>query len=87
MINWLRKNHFIKDLRVFLHNFKICEITREIHDEAYFNEQGELYHSGRQIITIKLTGYWKGKSIGISPQFNENTTISSGHENTTLRSE
>ncbi len=82
MFKWLRKNNFIRDLREFLHNFKICEITREIHDEAYFNDQGELYHSGRQIITIRLAGYWKGKHAG-NLEETQNTTLPD-HTNSTL---
>ncbi len=65
MFPWLRKNSFIKDLRNFLHSFKICEITREVTDEASFNDKGELARSGRQIITIKLIGYWRGKIAGM----------------------
>ncbi len=83
MFNWLRKNNFIRDLREFLHHFKICEITREISDESYFNTQGELYHSGRQIITIKLTGYWKGKHAGKLEE-TQNTTLAADHMNSTL---
>jgi len=62
MIPWLRKNHFIKDLREQLHKFKIVEISTEISDEARFLDGG-VHHTGRQVITIRLTGYWKGESV------------------------
>lgn len=66
-MDWTRKNPFVRALREKLKRFRITDTTFDMADEmtpasAVLGEPlPEWKHTGRQIITIKLFGYWKEK--------------------------
>ena len=63
MIEWLRKNGFIRELRAYLKRFRIVEVQREIYHELKSVENpagGQFWEpTGRFVIQIRLTGFWR----------------------------
>lgn len=79
MVEWLRKNSFIKDLRAYLKRFRIVEMKTEVLEElkeiapystavpgeqpgaAVIMGQKGYEPTGRFVIQIRLTGFWRQK--------------------------
>lgn len=65
MVEWLRKNSFIRELRAYLKRFRIVDVQREIYHELKPVENaagGQSYEpTGRFVIQIRLTGFWRQK--------------------------
>ena len=66
-MDWTRKNPFIRFLREKLKRFRITDSSFDMADEmtpasAVQGEPLEEWkHTGWQVITIKLFGYWRAK--------------------------
>lgn len=65
MVEWLRKNGFIRELRAYLKRFRILEVERDVYHELKLVENatgGQSYEpTGRFVIQIRLTGFWRSK--------------------------
>jgi hypothetical protein len=63
MVEWTRKNSFVRQLRYVLRGFRIVEVSSEHYIEANAIETGlggtTHVPSGRDIIVIKLKGHWR----------------------------
>lgn len=73
MVEWKRKNAFVREIRRFLKRFRIVEVKTEVQAEAKEIEQGEesgmatligqrgYKPTGRFVVNIRLIGYWRQK--------------------------
>lgn len=75
MVEWLRKNSFIRELRAYLKRFRIVDVQREVYQEMKVIEppesqvggssnifgQRSYEPTGRFVIQIRLTGFWRQK--------------------------
>ena len=65
MVEWLRKNGFIRELRAYLKRFRIVDVQREVYHELKSVENptgGQSWEpTGRFVIQIRLTGFWRQK--------------------------
>lgn len=65
MIEWKRKNNFIREIRRFLKRFRIVEVKSECFGEMHEIEiptgGTRQAATGRDVVIIRLTGYWRDK--------------------------
>ncbi len=64
-MEWKRKHAFVAEIRRFLRRFRIVEMKTEVFAEMHETETptcGTRYEpTGRDVVVIKLTGYWRQK--------------------------